>query len=58
MAARSPAGAPLDRPRLGWEFMGHNQSNARYLHLMSPEGVWRVTGSEIIAHYLAAGATF
>jgi len=27
---------------LGWEFMGHNQSNARYLHLMSPEEERRV----------------
>ena len=26
-----------DAVRLGWEFMGHNQSNSRYLHLMSPE---------------------
>ena len=26
-----------DAVRLGWEFMGYNQSNARYLHLMSPE---------------------
>ena len=26
-----------------------------YLH---PEGVWRATGGEIIAHYLASGATF
>jgi len=26
-----------DAVKLGWEFMGHNQSNARYLHLMSPE---------------------
>lgn len=26
-----------DAVKLGWEFMGHNQSNSRYLHLMSPE---------------------
>jgi allantoinase len=26
-----------DALQLGWEFMGHNQSNARHLHLMSPE---------------------
>ena len=26
-----------DAVTLGWEFMGHNQSNSRYLHLMSPE---------------------
>ena len=26
-----------DAVRLGWEFMGHNQSNSRHLHLMSPE---------------------
>lgn len=26
-----------DAKALGWEFMGHNQSNARYLHLMEPE---------------------
>ena len=26
-----------DAVGLGWEFMGHNQSNARHLHLMSPE---------------------
>ena len=28
--------------KLGWEFMGHNQSNARHLHLMSPEEEHRV----------------
>ena len=26
-----------DAGALGWEFMGHNESNARYLHLMEPE---------------------
>ena len=26
-----------DAVSLGWEFMGHNQSNARYLHLMEQE---------------------
>lgn len=26
-----------DARALGWEFMGHNESNARYLHLMEPE---------------------
>jgi len=26
-----------DAVALGWEFMGHNQSNARSLHLMAPE---------------------
>lgn len=26
-----------DAVALGWEFMGHNQSNSRYLHLMSPQ---------------------
>src|SRR6266446_6429132 len=26
-----------DARTLDWEFMGHNQSNARYLHLMSPD---------------------
>ena len=31
-----------DAVKLGWEFMGHNQSNARYLHLMSPEEERRV----------------
>src|SRR5262249_34324917 len=31
-----------DARALGWEFMGHNQSNARYLHLMSPEEERRV----------------
>jgi hypothetical protein len=27
-----------DARALGWEFMGHNQSNARLLHLMEPDG--------------------
>ena len=31
-----------DALALGWEFMGHNQSNSRYLHLMSPEAERRV----------------
>ncbi len=31
-----------DAVKLGWECMGHNQSNARYLHLMSPEEERRV----------------
>src|SRR5213080_3782080 len=26
-----------DARALGWEFMGHNQSNARLLHLMAPD---------------------
>ncbi len=26
-----------DAKALGWEFMGHNESNSRYLHLMEPE---------------------
>src|SRR3989442_6602755 len=26
-----------DARALGWEFMGHNQSNSRLLHLMAPE---------------------
>jgi allantoinase len=26
-----------DAVKLDWEFMGHNQSNSRHLHLMSPE---------------------
>jgi allantoinase len=26
-----------DAVRLGWEFMGHNQSNSRPLHLLVPE---------------------
>ena len=29
----------------GWEFMGHNQSNSRYLHLMEPEEERRVVKS-------------
>jgi peptidoglycan/xylan/chitin deacetylase (PgdA/CDA1 family) len=39
-----------DAVGLGWEFMGHNQSNARYLHLMSPDeerGVVRGTFERI-----------
>ena len=31
-----------DALALGWEFMGQNQSNSRYLHLMSPEEERRV----------------
>ncbi len=31
-----------DAVGLGWEFMGHNQSNSRYLHLMTPEDERRV----------------
>ena len=31
-----------DAVKLGWEFMGHNQSNSRLLHLMSPEEERRV----------------
>ena len=31
-----------DAVKLDWEFMGHNQSNSRYLHLMSPEEERRV----------------
>jgi peptidoglycan/xylan/chitin deacetylase (PgdA/CDA1 family) len=39
-----------DAVELGWEFMGHNQSNSRYLHLMSPDeerGVVRGTFERI-----------
>src|SRR5438552_1779431 len=31
-----------DARALGWEFMGHNQSNSRLLHLMAPEEERRV----------------
>src|SRR5205807_5241706 len=31
-----------DARALGWEFMGHNQSNARLLHLMAPDEERRV----------------
>jgi peptidoglycan/xylan/chitin deacetylase (PgdA/CDA1 family) len=31
-----------DAVALDWEFMGHNQSNSRYLHLMEPEDERRV----------------
>ena len=31
-----------DARALGWEFMGHNQSNSRLLHLMPPEEERRV----------------
>src|SRR5262245_65202030 len=31
-----------DARALGWEFMGHNQSNARPLHLMEPDEERRV----------------
>lgn len=31
-----------DAMALGWEFMGHNQSNSRYLHLVEPEEGRRV----------------
>jgi hypothetical protein len=27
-------------------------------YILRHEGVWRATGSEIIEHYLASGATF
>ena len=31
-----------DAAALNWEFMGHNQSNSRYLHLMEPDEEHRV----------------
>src|SRR5437899_13111384 len=31
-----------DARAFGWEFMGHNQSNSRLLHLMAPEEERRV----------------
>jgi hypothetical protein len=31
-----------DAVKLGWEFMGYNQGNSRYLHFMSPEEERRV----------------
>ena len=34
-----------DAVKLGWEFMGHNQSNARHLHRMSPEAERQVVRS-------------
>ncbi len=34
-----------DAMALKWEFMGHNQSNSRYLHLMEPEEERRVVKS-------------
>ena len=34
-----------DAMSLEWEFMGHNQSNSRYLHLMEPEEERRVVKS-------------
>ena len=39
-----------DAVRLGWEFMGHNQSNSRSLHLMSPEEERHVVFDTFDAH--------
>jgi hypothetical protein len=44
-----------DALTLGWEFMGHNQSNARHLHLMSPEEEHRVVLSTFARIETATG---
>lgn len=44
-----------DALTLGWEFMGHNQSNARHLHLMSSEEEHRVVLSTFARIETATG---
>src|SRR2546422_11245196 len=44
-----------DARALGWEFMGHNQSNSRLLHLMAPEEERRVVLAPLAGLGKAAG---
>jgi hypothetical protein len=45
-----------DAVKLGWEFMGHNQSNARHLHLMSPESVVFLTSPFVYVTFCTLSA--
>src|SRR3989442_10012383 len=44
-----------DARALGWEFMGHNQSNSRLLHLMAPEEERRVPPPTFARHSKGGG---
>jgi allantoinase len=45
-----------DAKALDWEFMGHNQSNSRYLHLMEPEAERAVVNATFERIEAATGA--